>query len=194
MRKFVLSCIAVVCSVLMVLSAGAASAERRVALVIGNSQYKNPQLVLFNPKNDAEDVAAVLRTLGFEVILKVDSDKRDFDLAMAQFARLATAADAALFYYAGHALQYQGRNYLMPTDAELEDEISLRYQMMGLDDVRAALERSGGVKIMILDACRNNPVVDRLRRRIADVTRGTGVVRGLARIDRTQGIIVAYAT
>ena len=195
MRKFVLSCIAVVCSVLMVLSAGAASAERRVALVIGNSQYKNPQLVLFNPKNDAEDVAAVLRTLGFEVILKVDSDKRDFDLAMAQFARLATAADAALFYYAGHALQYQGRNYLMPTDAELEDEISLRYQMVWLDDIRAALERANGVRIMILDACRNNPIVDGLKRKITGVTRDVGTaVRGLAPFDKAQGILVAYAT
>src|SRR5215467_11355958 len=195
MRKFVLSCIAVVCSVLMVLSAGAASAERRVALVIGNSQYKNPQLVLFNPKNDAEDVAAVLRTLGFEVILKVDSDKRDFDLAMAQFARLATAADAALFYYAGHALQYQGRNYLMPTDAELEDEISLRYQMVWLDDIRAALERANGVRIMILDACRNNPIVDGLKRKITGVTRDVGTaVRGLAPFDKAQGILLAYAT
>jgi len=195
MSKFVSSWIAALCSaILIVLSPSAAWAERRIALVVGNAQYKNPNLVLFNPKNDAEDVAGVLRSLGFEVILTVDAGKRDLDLAMAQFARLATGADAALFYFAGHALQYQGRNYLMPTDAELEDEISLRFQMTSLDDVRAAVERSGGVKIMILDACRNNPVVDRLTRRTVGVSRGVDIVRGLARIDKTQGIVVAYAT
>jgi len=82
----------------------------------------------------------------------------------------------------------------MPIDAELEDEISLRYQMMLMDDVRVALERAGGVKIMILDACRNNPVVDRLKRKMVGVNRNVDTVRGLARIDKTEGIVVAYAT
>ena len=195
MSKPARSWVAALCGVILVaLSTAAAVAERRVALVVGNSQYKNPNLVLFNPKNDAEDVAAVLRTLGFEVILAVDVGRRDLDRAMAQFARLATAADAALFFFAGHALQYQGRNYLMPTDAELEDEISLRYQMVLMDDVRVALERAGGVKIMILDACRNNPVVDSLKRKLVGVSRNVDTARGLARIDKAQGIVVAYAT
>ena len=185
---------ALCCALLALLSASAACAERRVALVIGNSQYKNSNLVLFNPKNDAEDVAASLRSLGFEVILKIDADRRDFDLAMTQFARVATYADTALFYYAGHALQHQGQNYLMPTDAQLEDEISLRYEMVSLDDVRAGLERAGGVKIMILDACRNNPVLDRLKRRMTGMTRNVDTVRGLARISGAQGEVVAYAT
>jgi Caspase domain len=195
MKKPVSSWVAALCCALLaLLSASAASAERRVALVIGNSQYKNSNLVLFNPKNDAEDVAASLRSLGFEVILKIDADRRDFDLAMTQFARVATYADTALFYYAGHALQHQGQNYLMPTDAQLEDEISLRYEMVSLDDVRAGLERAGGVKIMILDACRNNPVLDRLKRRMTGMTRNVDTVRGLARIAGAQGEVVAYAT
>src|SRR3569832_1913580 len=172
----------------------AALADRKVALVVGNTQYKNPSLVLLNPKNDAEDVAAVLRTLDFEVVLTVDASKRDFDVAMTQFARLATGADAALFYYAGHALQYQGRNYLMPIDGELEDEVSLRYQMVMLDDVRAAVERADGVKIIILDACRNNPVVDNLRKKMAGVSRSLDATRGLARIDKALGMVVAYST
>jgi uncharacterized caspase-like protein len=193
--KLARSWVATLCAViLLVLSTGAALAERRVALVVGNSQYKNPNLVLFNPRNDAEDLAAVLRTLGFEVIITIDAGRRDLYLALSQFARLATAADAALFFYAGHALQYQGRNYLMPTDAELEDEISLRYQTMLMDDVRVALERAGGVKILILDACRNNPVVDRFQRRMVGVSRNVDIVRGLARVDRVEGIVVAYAT
>jgi hypothetical protein len=194
MNKLTSSWLAALSGILLaLLSTSAAWAERRVALIIGNSQYKNSSLVLFNPKNDAEDVAASLRALGFEVILKIDAGKRDFDLAMAQFARSATAADTALFYYAGHALQYQGQNYLMPTDADLVDDISLRYQMVSLDDVRDGLRRAGGVKIMILDACRNNPMVDKLRGR-TDATRNVGTVRGLARIDEAEGEVVAYAT
>jgi hypothetical protein len=180
--------------ILMALSISAATAETRVALVVGNSLYKNASLALLNPKNDAHDVAAVLRTLGFEVIVAIDATKRDLDLAMTQFARSATNADTALFYYAGHAIQYQGRNYLMPIDAELEDEISLRYQTTSLEDVRAAIDRAGGVKIMILDACRNNPIVDDLKRKMMGASRSIDLTRGLARIDRAQGIVVAYAT
>jgi len=195
MNKLLPSRVAALCVALaMVLSAGAAWAERRVALVIGNSQYKNASLALTNPKNDAEDVAAMLRTLGFEVIQTTDASKRDFDLAMTKFARLGIDADSALFYYAGHALQYQGQNYLMPTDVELEDEFSLRYQTVSLDDIRASLEQAHGAKIMILDACRNNPLVDRLGRRMTGVTRNIGAVRGLARIDKGQGMMVVYAT
>jgi uncharacterized caspase-like protein len=178
----------------MALFTGEALADKRVALVVGNSQYRNPSLALSNPKNDAEDVAAALRTLGFEVIHKTDLTKRDLELAMGQFARLSTSADAALFYYAGHALQYQGQNYLMPVDAALEDEISLRYQMISINDVRAALDQTSGVKIMILDACRNNPVVDVFKRRVSGNSRTVEQSRGLARIDKTQGMVVSYAT
>jgi hypothetical protein len=174
---------------------GPARADRRVALVVGNSHYSNASLFLSNPKNDAEDVAAALRGVGFEVVLAVDATKKELDFNMAKFARLAIDADAAMFYYAGHAVQYQGRNYLMPTDAEVEDEISFRFQMTPLDDVRAALDRSDGVKIIVLDACRNNPVVNALRRRATGESRSLGAVRGgLAKVDKAQGMVVAYAT
>ena len=182
--------------VLLTCSISVAKADRRVALVVGNSNYANSTLFLSNPKNDATDVAAALRGVGFEVLQVIDANKRDLDLNMAKFARLAIDADAALFYYAGHAVQYQGRNYLMPTDAEVEDEISFRYQMTPLDDVRAALDRGDGVKIVVLDACRNNPIVNALRRkkksgdsRAVDAVRG-----GLAKIDKAQGMVVAYST
>lgn len=195
MIKLVPTWVVALCGILcVVLSTNAAWADRKVALVVGNTQYKNPSLVLLNPRNDAEDVAAVLRSLDFEVVLTVDASKRDFDLAMTQFARMATGADAAFFYYAGHALQYQGRNYLMPTDGELEDEVSLRYQMVMVDDVRAAVERADGVKIIILDACRNNPVVDNLRKKMAGMSRNIEATRGLARIDKALGMVVAYST
>jgi hypothetical protein len=182
--------------VLLTCSISVAKADRRVALVVGNSNYNISTLFLSNPRNDATDVAAALRGVGFEVLQVIDANKRDLDLNMAKFARLAIDADAALFYYAGHAVQYQGRNFLMPIDAEVEDEISFRYQMTPLDDVRAALDRGDGVKIVILDACRNNPIVNALRRkkksgdsRAVDAVRG-----GLAKIDKAQGMVVAYST
>src|SRR5215467_10343759 len=148
-----------------------AFAERRVALVMGNSTYKAAGLTLANPRSDAEDISAALKGLGFEVVTTIDATKRGMDLALQQFARLATSSDSALFFYAGHAMQFQGRNFLMPTDAELEDEVSIRYQMVGLEDVRAALDRTRGVRIMILDACRNNPLATRLQMQLLGTPR-----------------------
>src|SRR5712671_4324419 len=167
--------------------------ERRVALVIGNANYKPSGISLSNPRNDAQDISAVLAAIGFEVVTAIDTSKRDMDFALQRFARLATNADAALFFYAGHAMQFQGRNFLMPTDAELEDEISVRYQTVGLDEVRAALDQANGIKIMILDACRNNLLTNRLKQTIA-ASRSVAATRGLARIDKTEGMVVAYAT
>ena len=174
--------------------AATALAERRVALVIGNSQYKNANLALTNPKNDADDIAAALTSLGFEVIQTTDARKTDIEGALARFGRVAKESDSALFYYAGHAMQHQGRNYLMPIDAELEDDLSLRYHMVSLDDVRDALDRVSGVRIMILDACRNNPLTERLTRTMSRQTRAVMSTRGLARIDKAQGMVIAFAT
>src|SRR5262245_10701262 len=132
--KLFLPRMAGICGLILVaLSPGTAWAERRVALVVGNAQYQISHISLANPKNDAEDVATALKSFGFEVVLATNATKRDMDLALEKFARLATDADTALFFYAGHAMQYHGRNYLMPTDAELEDEISLPYKMVGIE-------------------------------------------------------------
>jgi uncharacterized caspase-like protein len=91
-------------------------------------------------------------------------------------------------------MQHQGSNYLMPTDAKLEDEFSIRYEMVSLEEVNVALDRVNGVKILILDACRNNPLADRLQRTIGGAPRSVAMTRGLARIDNTQGMVIAYAT
>jgi Caspase domain/Putative peptidoglycan binding domain len=194
MIKTLISAAAAAGSLYLTIATDSLAAERRVALVIGNSQYANTGMNLSNPKNDATDVAGVLAKLGFEVIQATDARKREFDMALAQFARRATEADSALFFYAGHAMQFQGRNYLMPVDAELEDDISLRYQMIAIDDVRAALDRANGVRIMILDACRNNPLAEKLAQNMGGQSRSFGNMRGLARVDKTQGMVVAYST
>jgi len=168
-------------------------ADKRVALVIGNGAYKHTP-ALINPPNDAADIAEALKAIGFDVTLKVDVDKRQMDQVVAQFAREGKAADALLFYYAGHGMQFEGKNFLMPVDAELQDEVSLRYEMVGLDDVKSAMQLSPGVKIMVLDACRDNPLAEKFVRSISLSTRDVPKVQGYARPEKAQGMIVVYAT
>ena len=122
-----------------------------------------------------------------------DLTKPAMDRAFAQFARDMNGADAALFYYAGHAMQYQGVNYLMPVDAVLQDEAGLPYEMERLDDVVAEMGRASGVRIVVLDACRDNPLDEQLKRSVAR-TRGGGVTRGLAPVARNDGFLIAFAT
>ena len=170
-----------------------AYADKRVALVIGNSEY-GPQARLGNPRNDAEDLAEALKALGFEVILRRDADKQHFLQAMAEFARAVTGADIGLFFYAGHGIQMNGGNYLVPVDAQLQDEVSVRFEFVAMEDVQRALERSAGVKVIVLDACRNNPFTAQLARSMKAVNRDVAVLRGLAPSEKLPGTIVAYAT
>lgn len=169
----------------------AAHAERRVALVIGNAAYQYTAR-LANPANDADDMARALENVGFEVIAAKNVDKRSLEKAMADFGRRAREADAALVYYAGHGIQYQGSNYLMPIDARLEDEYSVNYELTRIDDVLFALSKARGVKILILDACRNNPLGERLSSR--GTNRDLAQTRGLARLEAPRGTVVAFAT
>jgi hypothetical protein len=179
--------------VLLAVAAGsvAARAEKRVALVIGNGAYQHTAS-LPNPVNDADDIAVALKKVGFEVIAVKNVDKRSLEKAMADFGRQAQQADAALVYYAGHGIQFQGLNYLMPVDARLEDEYSINYELTRIDDVQFALSKARGVKILILDACRNNPLAERLSSR--GVKRDFAQTRGLARIEAPRGMLVAFAT
>lgn len=165
--------------------------DRRVALVIGNSTYKNAP-VLPNTVNDAQDMVEALRKVGFEVVDGVNLDKRGMDAVLTRFARLAQDADAVMFYYAGHGFQFNGENYLVPVEARVDDEISVQYETTRLNDVITALGFAKGVKIMVLDACRNNPFVSQLAKKQA--TRGFSVGSGLAPIARAQGMVTAYAT
>jgi formylglycine-generating enzyme required for sulfatase activity len=169
----------------------AAQADNRIALVIGNGAYQNaPRLP--NPRNDAQDVAASLKRSGFETILGLDLDQAGMQEAAIKFSRVARAADVAIFYYSGHALQYAGTNYLAPIDAKLNDEADLR-RMTKVDEIVADLQQAKNLRILILDSCRDNPLEEQLRRSIG-ATRAMSLQRGLAKIDSPQGMIVAYAT
>jgi hypothetical protein len=168
-----------------------AFAEKRVALVIGNGAYANAT-PLPNPRNDAEDVAAALKREGFETIVGFDLDQAKMQETAITFARAAREADVALFYYSGHAMQFAGINYLMPVDAKLSDEADLR-RMARVDDILADLQQAKNLRILVLDACRDNPFAEQLKRSIG-LTRAASAQRGLARIDTPEGMIVAFST
>jgi formylglycine-generating enzyme required for sulfatase activity len=177
--------------ILMAVAPSRVLADTRVALVIGNSAYRHTSY-LRNPTNDADDVAAALKRLSFETILGTDLDKAGMEDAAIRFARLARDADVALFYYAGHAMQFGGVNYLMPVDAKLADEADLR-RMVRVDDIVVDLKQAHDLRILVLDACRDNPIAEEFKRSIGRARAAT-VERGLARIDSVRGMIVSYAT
>lgn len=142
---------------------GAGAAESRLALVIGVSKYSNaPELL--NPRNDARAIGEALRGLNFTVDEEYDLDARGFATALRQFGIKASQADVAVIFYAGHGIQVNGVNYLLPADAQLERERDLVYEAIPLNLPMGELAGARKLGILILDACRNNPFVDRLTR------------------------------
>ena len=133
-----------------------AAAAGRVALVVGNSAYAAIG-TLPNPGNDAADVAAALGRLGFEVETVRDADRAGLNAALRGFTRRSVGADVALVFYAGHGLEMDGVNYLVPVDAQLERDTDVRFEAVALDDVLASVE-GAALRVVILDACRNNPL------------------------------------
>ena len=164
----------------------------RIALAIGNSNYHDIHIPLRTPRNDAQDVAGALQQLGFEVDLSLDANKKSMDAAFARFARAATNAELALFFYAGHSVEFRGENYLVPTDAELKDEVSVLYEMVSIENLRAALDHIKGVRIMIVDACRNNPLAEKLQNSLTGPSRLP--MRGTADIEQGQGTVIVFST
>jgi hypothetical protein len=179
--------------VALLLMIAPADAEKRVALVVGNTHYAHSP-VLSNPVNDASDIAEVLKSLGFEVLLGLDLDKRSFDLKVRDFARALNDADTGLFFYAGHGLQLSLQNYLIPVDAAVEGEPDLDFEGVRLDLVLKHMElnREGKTNIVFLDACRDNPFTENLARSMG--TRGVNVGHGLAPVQTGVGTFIAYST
>lgn len=161
---------------------------RRIALVIGNGNYAGSGMPrLANPGNDAEDMARVLRTFGFEVIERKDQTLEGMQQAVAEFGSRLGGSDVALFYFAGHGLQVRNRNYLIPVTARIDSEASVPYQGLSVDQVLDEMDNGKSrVNIVLLDACRNNPITGKFR---------SGASRGLASPGATpKGTVVVYAT
>ncbi len=172
-------------------TAPAALADDRVALVVGNSAYKNTPK-LGNPGNDATDVANSLRALGFKVIEAHDLDKAGMDGTIREFSEVLNGAKVGLFYYAGHGLQVGGQNYLVPIDAALSTTSALDFEMVRLDLVHRTMENASSTNIIILDACRDNPLSRNLARALG--TRSTSIGRGLAAIESGEGTLISFST
>ena len=167
---------------------GPAFAEKRVALVIGNSAYQNVT-ALDNPANDAVLMAETLKDLGFIITgdhAQLNLDKRGLDDAIQYFGKQVQGADVALFYYAGHGVQVRGSNYLVPTNANPTREADVDFQMVDVSLVLNQMEGSGTrLNMVILDACRNNPFGGRGLRSSSG---------GLAQLQAPDGTLISYAT
>jgi len=162
-----------------------AVAETRVALIIGNSAYEKPDMRLPNPANDAAAIARVLKADGFETIVKLNLKRSDFYHAVDDFgSRISRDPHAVgLFYYAGHAVQADGVNYLIPVDADIQAQSDLEPNAFDVGRVLRSMKGAQNeMNIVILDACRNNPL-----------PKTRGMDRGLARMDAPSGTFIAYA-
>jgi len=157
--------------------------SERLALVIGNDAYQTAPLR--NPVNDAEDMGKVLSTLGFKVILQKNVDRRALEDSIRSFGRQLKNGGVGLFYFAGHGMQVEGRNYLIPINARIESEADIKYETVDAGFVLGKMEDAENqLNIVILDACRNNPFSRHFRSR----------EQGLARMDAPTGSVIAYAT
>jgi hypothetical protein len=161
-----------------------ASTARRIALVIGNGAYTSAP-PLKNPPNDARDMSATLRTLGFDVTNGINVNQREMKRLIREFGQKLRAGGSGLFYYAGHGVQSKGHNYLVPVDADIQSEAEVEDSGVDVSLVLNYMDDAqNGLNIVILDACRNNPFSRSFR----------SASSGLAQVDAPTGTLIAYAT
>ena len=163
-------------------------AGQRVALVIGNGSYAHAP-ALANPLNDARDIGEALDRLDFKVTRIENAGYSGLRRGLQQFALAASASEVAVVFYAGHGIEVDRRNFLVPVDAELLSDADVDFEAVPLDLLSRAVERASGLRLIILDACRDNPFVAAMQR--AGATRSIG--RGLARVEPSGETLVAYA-
>lgn len=189
MRRALTYC--AIAALFIVIQVNAAWAGKRVALLIGNSGYDHVSR-LTNPKNDATVLARKFRDMGFDqVTLKLDLDTTAMRRALGQFSRDAAGADTAVIYFAGHGIEVDGANYLIPTDAKLSHVDDVDFEAIELRKLMRSLNRAKNLKLVILDACRNNPFMNNME----GVGGGRSVGRGLARVSPSgSDTLVAYAS
>jgi uncharacterized caspase-like protein len=176
----------------MALSVSAAKADRRVAFVVGNGTYKNVAQ-LPNPPIDAKAMAVTLRNVGFEVIEGANLTRDQMTEKLLDFGRKAQGSDVAVFYYAGHGIAVSGSNYLLPVDADIKSEMDVK--LGAAINIDLTLEQTMGdakVKLVFLDACRDNPFAAKIKSNSA--TRSVNVQSGLAEMKSGEGTLIAFAT
>src|SRR5437879_6307363 len=176
----------------LLVTSNAALADKRVAFVVGNGAYKNVP-ALPNPAVDAKSMARMLRNVGFEVVEGSNLSRDKMTEKLLDFGKKAEGADVALFFYAGHGIAVNGTNYLLPVDADLKSEMDVK--LGAAINVDTTLEQTMGdakVKLVFLDACRDNPFAAKIRS--AKATRSVNVQTGLAEMKSGEGTLLAFAT
>jgi hypothetical protein len=176
----------------LLVSADAAKADKRVAFVVGNGAYKNVA-PLPNPAVDAKSMAKLLRNVGFDVVEGANLTRDKMTERLIEFGKKAEGADVALFFYAGHGIAVNGTNYLLPVDADLKSEMDVK--LGAAINVDLTLEQTmadAKVKLVFLDACRDNPFAAKIRS--AKATRSVSVQSGLAEMKSGEGTLIAFAT
>src|SRR6202171_4443121 len=184
--------IAAISAAALLVSANVAKADKRVAFVVGNGAYKNVA-ALPNPAVDAKSMAKLLRHVGCDVVEGSNLTRDKMTEKLLDFGKKAEGADVALFFYAGHGIAVNGSNYLLPVDADLKSEMDVK--LGAAINVDLTLEQTMGdakVKLVFLDACRDNPFAARIRS--ASATRSVSVASGLAEMKSGEGTLIAFAT
>src|SRR4051794_5731820 len=184
--------IAAISAATFLVNANAALADKRVAFVVGNGAYKNVA-ALPNPAVDAKSMAKLLRNVGFDVVEGANLTRDKMTERLLEFGKKAEGADVALFFYAGHGIAINGTNYLLPVDADLKSEMDVK--LGAAINIDTTLEQTMGdakVKLVFLDACRDNPFAARIRS--AKATRSVNVQTGLAEMKSGEGTLIAFAT
>jgi len=176
-------------------AAAGCDGSKRVALVIGEGAYRG-SAALPNPTNDANDISQLLtQKMCFQAILVENADFETLSAKIGEFAQAAEGADVALFYFSGHGMQYQSVNYLLPIDAKLANEYDLVHRSLSAQDIVTLMAARAKVALVFLDACRNDPIEDEFRRRMAGAHHDVGQLRGLAPPTQTGGeTVVVYST
>jgi hypothetical protein len=176
----------------LLVSGNAALADKRVAFVVGNGAYKNVT-PLPNPAIDAKSMAALLRNVGFDVVEGTNLTRDKMTEKLLDFGKRAEGADVALFFYAGHGIAVNGTNYLLPIDADLKSEMDVKLgAAINVDLTLDQTMADAKVKLVFLDACRDNPFAAKIRS--AKATRSVSVESGLAEMKSGEGTLIAFAT
>jgi len=169
----------------------AVAQDKRVALVIGNGAYRETAQ-LPNPRNDALDMSGALRRLGFQVLEGLDLEKRQMERLIREFDQQLEGATLALFFYAGHGVQVAGQNHLVPIDARLAAEGDIDFESLSLNLILTRMERRAKTSLVLLDACRDNPLARNLARTMG--TRSQSVGQGLAEVRTGLGSLISFST
>ena len=176
----------------VIVSSNAAKADRRVAFVVGNGAYKNVT-PLPNPPLDAKAIAGLLRNVGFEVVEGTNLSRDTMTERLLDFGNKAQGADVAVFFYAGHGIAVDGVNYLLPVDADIKSEMDVKLgTAINIDTTLDQTMSDAKVKLVFLDACRDNPFAARIRS--VATSRSVNVQTGLAEMKSGEGTLIAFAT